>query len=74
MLTLKYNPATMRFDCYNSGECVATLTCGTRFNLYFDDEDVLVAGKIEYHNVNGYYFICDEEFVAYLYEGLQGNI
>lgn len=55
MLTLKYNPASERFDLYSqSGKQIATLTCGTRFNLYCDDEDVLVAGRIEHHNVNGY--------------------
>ena len=73
MLTLKYNPASERFDLYSkSGKQIATLTCGTRFNLYCDDEDVLVAGRIEHHNVNGYYFICDEGFVTYLYNGMLG--
>lgn len=49
MLTLRYNPASMR---YENIEYVPTLTCGTRFNLYCDD--VLVAGRIEYHNTEGY--------------------
>ncbi|CUP53811.1 Uncharacterised protein [Turicibacter sanguinis] len=74
MLTLKYNPASERFDCYENGKCVATLTCGTRFNLYCDDEDVLVAGRIEYHSTHRYYFICHDEYVMYLYNGLQGTL
>lgn len=74
MLTLKYNPASERFDCYENGKCVATLTCGTRFNLYADDEDITVAGRIEHHNINGYYFICDEGYVTYLYNGMQGTL
>lgn len=44
MIILKYNPATERFDCYCKGEFIQTLTCGTRFNLYFDDEDRLLGG------------------------------
>ena len=43
MLTLRYNPATERFDCYANSEYVATLTCGTKFNLYSDDEEIIVA-------------------------------
>lgn len=74
MLILKYNPASERFDCYEGNEYVTTLTCGTRFNLYSDDEDMLVAGTIEHDNVNGYYFIDNEGYVTYLYEGMQGNI
>ena len=42
MLTLRYNPASERYDCYDNGEYVSTLTCGTRFNLYADDEDIFV--------------------------------
>ena len=53
MLTLRYNPATERYDCHENGECVSTLTCGSRFNLYCDDEEVVVAGRIEHHNTNG---------------------
>ncbi len=60
MLTLKYNPASERFDCYENGEYIAILTCGTRFNLYCDDEDIILEGRIEYHNTNGYYFIGAE--------------
>ena len=74
MLALRYNPASERFDCYENSECVATLTCGTRFNLYADDEDITVAGRIEHHNINGYYFICDEGCVTYLYDGMQGAL
>ncbi len=74
MLALRYNPASERFDCYENSECVATLTCGTRFNLYCDDEDVLVEGRIEHHNTNGYYFICHEGFVTYLYNGMLGTL
>ena len=33
MLTLRYNPASMRYDCYKDKHIVYTLTCGTRFNL-----------------------------------------
>ncbi len=53
---------------------MATLTCGTRFNLYCDDEDIILEGRIEYHNTNGYYFICDEGDVTYLYSGMQGTL
>lgn len=74
MLTLKYNPDSMRFDCYENGEYVHTLTCGTKFNLYADDEGVFVTGRIEYHNLNGYYFICCEGYVTYLYNGMKGTI
>ncbi len=42
MLTLKYNPASMRYDCYENGDCMDTLTCGSGFNLYCDDEDTFV--------------------------------
>lgn len=72
MLTLRYNPASMRFDCYKGSKYITTLTCGTRFNLYCDDEDIFVAGRIEHHNTNGYYFIDDKEYVTYLYSGMQG--
>ena len=74
MLTLKYNPASMRYDCYKGSDYIITLTCGTKFNLYCDDEDVLVEGRIEYHNTNGYYFICHEGYVTYLYNGMQGTL
>lgn len=74
MLTLKYNPATERFDCYEDKHIVHTLTCGTRFNLYCYDEDVMVAGRIEHHNTNGYYFICHEGYVTYLYNGMLGTL
>ena len=74
MLTLRYNPAYARYDCYDNGEYVSTLTCGTRFNLYADDEDIFVAGRIEHHNVNGYYFICHEGYVTYLYSEMQGTL
>ena len=74
MLTLRYNPATLRYDCYNGNEYVVTLTCGSRFNLYCDDEDVFVAGRIEHHNINGYYFICHEGYVTYLCNGMLGTL
>ena len=74
MLTLKYNPASERFDCHKGSEYLTTLTSGTKFNLYCDDEDILVAGRIEYHNVNGYYFICHDGFVTYLYNGMIGTL
>ena len=72
MLTLRYNPATERYDCYKDEHIVYTLTCGTRFNLYCNDEGTLVAGKIEHHNNNGYYFIDNEINIMYLTNGLQG--
>ena len=74
MLTLKYNPASMRYDCYENGDYMDTLTCGSRFNLYCDDEDTFVVGRIEHHNTNGYYFICHEGFVTYLYNGMLGTL
>ena len=74
MLTLRYNHASERYDCYKGSKYITTLTCGSRFNLYCDDEDVLVEGRIEYHNVNGYYFICEDGFVTCLYNGLQGGL
>lgn len=75
MLTLRYNPATLRYDCYKDSSIITTLCCGTKFNLYSDDEEVLVSGTIEYHNVNGYYFICDEQgYVTYLYNGMLGTL
>ena len=64
----------MRYDCYENGEYMATLTCSTKFILYCDDEDILVAGRIEHHNINGYYFIDDDGFVNYLYNGMQGAL
>lgn len=74
MLTLRYNPASKRYDCYEDGKYVVTLMCGSRFNLYCDDEDTFVVGSIEYHNVNGYYFICDEGYVMYLHDEMIGTI
>lgn len=74
MLTLRYNPASMRYDCYKDKHIVYTLTCGTRFNLYCDDEDIVVAGRIESYNVNGYYCICHDGFVTYLYNGMIGTL
>ena len=74
MLGLRYNPASERYDCYKDKYIVHTLTCGTRFNLYCDDEGILVAGRIEHHNTNGYYFRCDEGYVTYLYNGMQGTL
>lgn len=75
MLTLRYNPATSRYDCYKGKHIVHTLTCGSRFNLYFDDEDMLVVGRIEYHSTYGYYWIGDDEIgVMYLSNGLQGTL
>lgn len=74
MLTLRYNTDSMRFDCYDNGEYMATLTCGTRFNLYCDDEGILVTGIIEHHNTNGYYFICNDGYVTNLYDRLQGTL
>ena len=74
MLTLRYNPASMRYDCYENGEYVTTLTCGTKLNLYCDDEDIFVAGRIEHHNTNGYYFICRKGYATYLYNGMQGTL
>ena len=74
MYALRYNPVTERFDCYKGSKYITTLTCGTRFNLYCDDEDVFVAGRIEHHSTHGYYFICDEGDVTYLYSGLKGTL
>ena len=74
MLTLRYNHASERYDCYKGSKYITTLTCGTRFNLYCDDEVILVAGRIEHHNTNGYYFRCDEGYVTYLYNGMQGTL
>ena len=74
MYALRYNPASMRYDCYKGSKYITTLTCGSRFNLYSDDEDILVAGRIDYHNINGYYFICHEGYVTYLYNGMLGTL
>lgn len=74
MLTLRHNPATLRFNCYKGHSIITTLTCGTKFNLYSDDEDMLVKGKIEYHNVNGYYFIDNEGYITYLHNGMLGTL
>ena len=74
MLTLRYNPSTERYDCYKDKHIVHPLACGSRCNLYLDDEGIFVAGRIEHHNINGYYFICDEGDVTYLYSGMQGTL
>lgn len=74
MLTLRYNPATERFDCYANSEYVATLTCGTKFNLYSDDEEIIVAGGIGHHLTHGYYFVDDNGCVMYLYSELKGTL
>lgn len=75
MYVVRYNPATLRFDCYKGHSIITTLTCGTKFNLYCDDEEVLVQGKIEYHNTNGYYFICDKQgYITYLHNGMLGTL
>ncbi len=74
MLTLRYNPASMRYDCYENGDYVDTFTCGTRFNLYVMMRILFVAGRIEHHNANGYYFRCHEGYVTYLYSGMQGTL
>lgn len=74
MVTLKYNPTTERFDCYKGSKHITTLTCGIKFNLYCDDEDRFVVGRIEHHNTNGYYFICEDRYVMYLYNGMIGTL
>ena len=74
MLTLRYNPSTERYDCYKDSKYITTLACGSRCNLYLDDEGIFVAGRIEHHNTNGYYFICHEGYVTYLYSGLKGTL
>jgi len=74
MLILKYNPATLRYDCYENNEYVATLTSGTKFNLYCEDEDKVAKGRIEHHNEHGYYFIDSEGYVTYLYHGMLGTL
>lgn len=73
MLTLRYNPATLRFECCEDN-VIYPLTSGTKFNLYCDDEDIVVAGRIEHHNVNGYYFIDTQGYVTYLYSGMLGTL
>ena len=74
MLTLRYNPATSRYDYYKGEHIVHTIICSSRFNIYCGDEGTLVAGRIEYHNINGYYFIDDKEYVTHLYNGIQGTL
>lgn len=75
MLILKYNPASGRFDCYKGSKYITTLTCGSKFNLYCDDEDRLVAGTIEHHSIHGYYFIDDGGIsIIYLHNGIQGTL
>ncbi len=75
MLTLRYNPSSCRYDCYDKCHKIETLTCSSRFNLYCEDEDVIVAGRIEHNNTYGYYFIGDDEItLLYLYDGLQGGV
>ncbi len=76
MLTLRYNPASCRYDLLSkNGKQMHTLTCGSRFNLYDDECNELVAGRIEHNNTYGYYFLGDDEItVLYLYNGLQGGL
>ena len=75
MLTLKYNPVSYRYDLHSlKGKQMHNLACGSRCNLYLDDEGIFVAGRIEHHNTNGYYFICHEGYVTYLYNGMQGTL
>ena len=54
MLNLRYNPATGRFDCYENGEHIDMLLCGTRFNFYYADENFLVAGRIGHYSTYVY--------------------
>lgn len=73
MMNLRYNHVARRFDCCKDSKYITTHTCGTRFNLYCYNEDIFVVGRIEYHNLNGYYFIGDDNAsVVYLYDGLKG--
>ena len=51
-----------------------TLTSGTKFNLYCDDEEIIVAGSIEHHSTHGYYFVDDNGYVMHLYSGLKGTL
>ncbi len=75
MVKLRYNPTTGRFDCYQNGEYITTLTCGDRFTMYADDEDAYYNGHIEHHIDNGYYFTdISGDYVLYLYSGLEGMI
>ena len=74
MLTLRFSLASERFDCHKNFEYVTTLTCDIIFNIYIDDEDISVAGRIEHHNANIYYFICHEGHVTYLYNGMLGTL
>ena len=74
MLTLRFSRTSERFDCYKNGDYVSMWTCSVRFNLYYDDEYIPVAGRIEHHNVNRYYFICHEGYATYLYNGMLGTL
>lgn len=73
-VVVRYNPASERFDCYDTNEYITTLTCGSRFNLYVEDEDIIVAGRIEHHSEYGYYFIDGDGYVTYLYSGMTGAL
>lgn len=65
-----------RFDCYdvNTKEYIKTLTCGCKFTLVPNDEDIQLEGRIEHHNTNGYYFTDGDVCTEFLYNGLKGLI
>lgn len=73
MVTLKFNLENQRFICYENEKEIKTLTCGDNFTLFSDDEREFISGKIE-HNKNGYYFICNEGHITYLYDGMKGTL
>ena len=60
---LKKNQETGRFECYNglTDEYMQTLNCGNPFMLIPEDEDLEIPGRIEYHNIDGYYWIDSED-------------
>lgn len=74
---LKFNDEIKRFDCYNAltDEYIHTLICGNPFMLIPEDEDLEIPGRIEYHNVHGYYWTDSEDFTFQKLEnGMRGYV
>ena len=74
---LKKNQETGRFECYNglTDEYMQTLNCGNPFMLIPEDEDLEIPGRIESHNIDGYYWMDSEDSTRQKLEnGMRGYI
>ncbi len=59
---LQINSSSNEYNCYHavSNKFIQTLIAGDSFILISDEDDEEIAGRIEYHSLNGYYWIDSE--------------